>query len=215
MERNKTTNRLLRVPGYAAIKADSLVRFLNTPQPEGDVEHFRVMAFLGFCQELNGQPAGNTVQRRALIRNINSHLEEFVFAVRLGFNKGDVFSEKYVLNWRQSPYPRASHSRVAPPVTGRNLGTVSPSIAVIEILEMQTAGTLDRIRKCQCGQWFFARSNKKAVCSDACRVAKFKQSSATYKEDCAKYMRKYRKDRADAKAKAKAKRREALAKKTR
>ena len=80
---------------------------------------------------------------------------------------------------------------------------------------MQTAGTLDRIRKCQCGLSFFAQSNKKAACSDACRVAKFMQSSATYKEDRAKYMRKYRKVRADAEAKAKAKRREALAKKTR
>lgn len=198
------------MPGYAATKADSLVRFLKTAQTEGGLEHWRVMDILGLCHELDRQPTENVVQRRNLIRAINSHLEEFVFAVRLGFSKGDVSSENYVLNWRQSPYPRASQSRVAPPVIGKNLRTISPSIAVIQILEMQTAGTLDRIRKCRCGHWFFAQSNKKVVCSNACRAAKFKQNSPAHKEEHAKYMRQYRKRKADAKAKAKERRRMAI-----
>ncbi len=209
-KRNDTTNRALRVPGYAAAKAESLVRFLNTPQPESDLERWRAMEIFRLCHDLDKQPAENIVQRRNLIHHINANVEEFVFTVRLEFSKGDAASENYVLHWRQSPYPRATHSRVAPPVTGRNLGTISPSIAVIEILEMQTAGTLDRIRKCRCGRWFFAQSNKKAVCGNTCRAEKFKQSSPTYKDDRAKYMRKYRKRKADAKAKAKAKRRDAL-----
>ena len=110
MKRKDATNRSLRVPGYAAGKADSLVRFLNTQRPDGSVEHFRVMEIFGLCRELDKQPARNTVQRKnALLRLINAHLEEFVFAVRLGFSKGDVSSVDYVLHWRQSPYPRASH----------------------------------------------------------------------------------------------------------
>ena len=43
-----------------------------------------------------------------------------------------------------------------------------------------------------CGRWFFALTNKKAVCSDACRFQKFKQGKDAFNEERAEYMREYR-----------------------
>jgi hypothetical protein len=63
-----------------------------------------------------------------------------------------------------------------------------------QILNMAEAGTLSLVRRCICGQWFFAATNKKLVCSDACRFRKFKQDhQQSFNENRAKYMRTYRK----------------------
>jgi hypothetical protein len=75
--------------------------------------------------------------------------------------------------------------------------------AAIQIaLEMATAGTLERVRRCRCGLWFLAApSLKKAVCSDACRFEKY-QSKKGYKKNRRDYMRDYmRKSRVKARRK--------------
>ena len=80
---------------------------------------------------------------------------------------------------------------------------------VIEILEMQTAGSWTESQVSMGGD-YLPKATKRPFVANTCRAEKFKQSSPTYKDDRAKYMRKYRKRKADAKAKAKAKRRDAL-----
>jgi hypothetical protein len=68
-----------------------------------------------------------------------------------------------------------------------------PAAIIGQILRMTEAGTIDRVRQCLCGKWFMAESNKKRVCSDACRFQKFKQENPDrFHQDRAEYMRGYR-----------------------
>jgi hypothetical protein len=63
------------------------------------------------------------------------------------------------------------------------------------VLETTEDGTLERVRQCLCGRWFFAQTTKKIVCSDACRFQKFKEGNEkTFNKERAAYMRKYRKN---------------------
>jgi hypothetical protein len=64
---------------------------------------------------------------------------------------------------------------------------------------MTEQGSLDRVRKCICGRWFFATTNKKEVCSDACRFRKFQDGlGPALKEQRRKYMQKYYRRKAKA-----------------
>ncbi len=65
---------------------------------------------------------------------------------------------------------------------------VGPHAAIQITLELLREGSLSRIRRCDnpaCGKWFFATTNKKSVCNDACRVQKhqLKQGQANYMRD--------------------------------
>ena len=52
---------------------------------------------------------------------------------------------------------------------------IDATAAIQIMLEMATAGTLGRVRRCRCGLWFLAISAKKTVCSDACRFKKYQE----------------------------------------
>lgn len=74
-------------------------------------------------------------------------------------------------------------------------GTVTATALVQVVLEMTRDGSLERVRKCLCGRWFLANTNKKVVCSDSCRFKKFKQGKEEkFNKDRAAYMRGYRKN---------------------
>jgi hypothetical protein len=80
---------------------------------------------------------------------------------------------------------------------GTELGTRTIPAAnfVKVILDMTEVGTIDRVRQCICGRWFVAQTNKKVVCSDACRFKKFKQGDQeAFNKERAEYMREYRKN---------------------
>jgi len=55
------------------------------------------------------------------------------------------------------------------------------------ILDLLESGALARVRQCICRKWFYATSNKKQVCSDACRARKFSEGT-----NRSEYMRGYR-----------------------
>jgi hypothetical protein len=67
---------------------------------------------------------------------------------------------------------------------------ISEMSAIQIALEMATAGTVGRIRQCRCGEWFMANTNKKLVCSGACRFKKY-QEKKEVKEKRKMYMKTY------------------------
>lgn len=71
---------------------------------------------------------------------------------------------------------------------------IDPTVAIQIALEMATAGTLGRVRRCRCSLWFLAvPSLKKTFCSDACRFERY-QSTDEYKKERREYMRDYMKN---------------------
>jgi hypothetical protein len=174
MKRLKKLHRVLRTSiSAAAPRGALLAQFLNTPAKH--VDCVRVAHVFGFCQQLsrlrpNSSLAANT--RRA----INAHLSELQVVPVLQANG----------NWDW----RAGHPGTTPKAV------VSPAFALKVIADLDSDQMLQRLRQCQaCENWFFAHSNKKVVCSDACRSEKFKRDSQTFNDDRAEYMRRYRKTR--------------------
>lgn len=71
---------------------------------------------------------------------------------------------------------------------------IGQTAAIQIVLEMATAGTLERVRRCRCGLWFLAApSLKKTFCGDACRFEKY-QSRDGYKKERREYMKDYMKN---------------------
>jgi len=59
------------------------------------------------------------------------------------------------------------------------------------LLELGSAGYVNRIRQCLCGKWFYARLAPQHSCSAGCRQKLFQQSRQ-YKRKRRQYMRDYR-----------------------
>ena len=67
--------------------------------------------------------------------------------------------------------------------------TIGPHSAIHIILDMITAGTIDRIRRCEnpkCRKWLMVTSTKRTTCSDACRFEKFKMQKGSRANDMRK-----------------------------
>jgi hypothetical protein len=172
---------------HAVLQAERLVAFLNrdTNLSEGRT---RAVEILKFCRQLDEMPtaARSPADARVghLLRAVNAHLETFRFApVLSGQNPYFVF-------WRPIADLSAPDKQIEP-LTAKELSSMPPPSFDIEIirlsLEMTESGTVGRIRQCICGRWFFAQSGKKQVCSDACRIEKFRHprdpKHATYMRD--------------------------------
>jgi hypothetical protein len=175
MKRLKRPRRLLPTSMKgAATRCELLAQFLNAPLTSLDDR--RVAEVFRYCQQLKDlEPSSSLAANRR--RAINAHLSEIRVVTVLQPN-GD-------WDWK------AGHP-------GRTKQTeVSPAYALKVIAELASNQMLERMRQCRaCTKWFFARTNKKIVCSDACRSAKFKQADLqAYKQHRAEYMRGYRKTR--------------------
>jgi hypothetical protein len=83
--------------------------------------------------------------------------------------------------------PEVQHVGGRPTVFWRPLKEKEFSSWIKIILDLMETGTLARVRQCICSKWFYAESNKKKVCSDACRARKFSEGT-----DRTEYMRAYR-----------------------
>lgn len=83
---------------------------------------------------------------------------------------------------------RAFKSGIAP---------ITAHSAVHIVLDMTTAGMVDRIRRCEnpdCGKWMMVTSTKRLTCSDACRFEKYqmqKGSRANYVRELRKFHKKH------------------------
>lgn len=74
------------------------------------------------------------------------------------------------LSWRDARVGKSV------PVTTAEM-TVTPAGVLGTVAQMASRRALGSRRKCQaCGKWFFAATNKKFVCDDTCRTAKYKQA---------------------------------------
>jgi hypothetical protein len=173
-----------------------LVGFLNTANDRP--EHAEVLKILDLCKEIDeiGKKADLTDQASAYFTRwpialsaLNSALRGFQFVPLVV----GVFPGSFGVFWSSPDRRGFTPAEVERSITLAHAYPITSHGAVQMVLEMTEARTLDRIRKCFCGQWFFAQTNKKAVCSDACRFQKFKQG-ATFNEDHTTYMQNYRKN---------------------
>jgi hypothetical protein len=175
MKQLKKPHRLLRAPmSGAATRGELLARFLNAPV--NSLDHVRVAEVFRFCQQLSAlEPSCSLAVHTR--RAINAHLSELQVVPILQPNGN--------WDWKAGHPKRTTQT------------AVSPASALKVIAELASNQILERMRQCEaCMKWFFARTNKKMVCSNACRLAKFKEADQqTYKQNRAEYMRHYRKTR--------------------
>lgn len=151
-----------------ALRAEALTDFLN--QTPADKKSARVRGIFQLCQSLRALNPAATKQAENLRHSINAHLSAFTVTPLLS---GDTWA------WK-APHP------------GREAGA-SPEFVLGVLADLDSRGLLHRIRQCFCGRWFFAGSEKKLVCTDACRFAKYKLADPeTFKAFRADYMREYR-----------------------
>jgi hypothetical protein len=126
--------------------------------------------------------------REPLEASINRELWKCSFRPVLSAHSG------FDVRWLMANKPRVSRAQMRRwhEAGGRMSNIPIDRTAVIQIvLEMATAGTLERVRRCRCGLWFLAApSLKKTFCGDACRFEKY-QSTEGYKKERRKYMRGY------------------------
>jgi hypothetical protein len=192
MPRKKTLNRSLRILplDHAEMQAGMLVNALNAPDRPGSAE---VLQILALCQQLDElrkeAPASYPKEateaiwtfmhkRDSLLKAVNEIVGRFQFTAALV--GGIAAWERYSVQWSAAIAP-GNEARMNPETDL----IVIPAISAIRlVLDMLADGTLHRVRHCTCGQWFFARTNKKQVCGDTCRSSKFRHSE---------YMRKNRK----------------------
>jgi hypothetical protein len=217
MTRSKKPNRLLRISAlaHANMQAEMLVNFLNSPEAFG---HSRVLETLQLCHQLyqlrTTAPAVYPkeyeairefmTKREALLTELNKILESFPFTSMV--SGGNTGLAPYSVDWR-AVMAIGSGVLVRP---GGEI--VIPDVSAIRLtLELLGNGMVDRIRQCRCKQWFFAASNKKNVCGDACRHQQFRQKDR-FKADRAIYMREYRQKSAAVKARKRKAKRAQLAK---
>ena len=174
------------------MQAERLVAFLNTADtPAQSKKVWHAMQIFDLCQQLEDHLRTlpeSIIDKptHGLLHSINAHLEEFPFLAVLS-------------PWQSHPFVwwRPALDRHTPrdirPLDAIPLSEMSSPFLHLDIirliLSMTEAGTIGRIRKCICGKWFFAQTNKKRVCSDACRFQKFNSEHANY-------MRSYRKTKA-------------------
>ncbi|MGA7239696.1 MAG: hypothetical protein WBY44_28715 [Bryobacteraceae bacterium] len=188
-------NRLLRRSrkDYEKAKADNLTAFLNTADIGASAQRSFAMEIFGLCQQLQDASEESPERLAGTFRAVNACLDHFRFKPAL-YRPHD----RYVaVQWR----PDEQRQGTAVPLTGAVIGRIGPTAAIKLMLDMVEDGSFDRIRKCICGQWFFAQSKKRLTCSDPCRLRKFKEDRGG-KYDRTEYMREYRKN-----PKVKAKRR--------
>ena len=86
-------------------------------------------------------------------------------------------------NWK------ASADRVCTQPTAPRVTVVfAEAEAVKRIVELSHDGLIDRLRKCDCGTWFFAKFSHQKFCSDSCQKKTYKSS-----DEWKKYRREYMK----------------------
>jgi hypothetical protein len=183
------------VTELAVMQAERLVGFLNeTDSPAPSKEVWHAMQIFDLCQQLEDhlstlQQSSPDMQAHNLFRAINTHLQEFSFLALVGPWRIHPF-----VSWRRAPARDTSRGlkRFDKQRHGEPLSAHFHLDMIRLILSMTEAGTVARIRKCICGAWFFAQTNKKRVCSNACRFQKFNSEHADY-------MRSYRKTKASLK----------------
>jgi hypothetical protein len=184
MRRKSEANRLL-------LDGPDVARFLNEEKDRRD--YAAVLKVFEMCRQLDELPRNKIhllppqnleAPRTAEWNRNQKKVESLASAINDALGR---FQFRPVLIVAPSPYWLGWKGANA--VLGPRLSTES---IVMMILRMTVAGSLSRVRQCFCGRWFFAETNKKVVCSDACRFQKFKQAHQDFNEQRAGYMRAYR-----------------------
>lgn len=166
-------------------RGELLAQFLNSDMDE----YGKIGELVEWCQELHSlyvkrPPLSQSPERLAYERQRgtlqtrvnNQVLYKFTATPRL-----DVSEQGLAIGWvSRQPFSPAMEQ------------AIGPYSAVYIVLEMTTAGTVNRIRRCEnpdCGKWMMVTSTKRLTCSDDCRFAKYQNQKGSRAND----MRKSRK----------------------
>lgn len=199
------TNRLPKISALAAARerGERLANFLNTTK--GDPKQQRVLDVIDCCRELAAlrwasrptveyieSSAGikHEVQKAKLTQRIDTILQQYRFVPAVSVDY------RLVVSWRPSAAPELSEAEMkALRASPGDLSKfpIGETAAIQAVLEMAAQDMLDRIRECRCGNWFMATTNKKQVCSDACRFEKYRDDQEAQEKREA-YDRKYNKN---------------------
>lgn len=69
-------------------------------------------------------------------------------------------------------------------------GREQESWAVMHLINLSQAGLVDKVRRCSCGKWLFARTRSSRWCSSRCRIGAYR-STPEWKEKRNQYARDY------------------------
>jgi hypothetical protein len=173
--------------------ANTLVRFLNSP-PGGSPKRAEVVKVFELFKQLDElQKEEVELRKAAPPRELEGYPPRFTAAERENTKRTESLRRAInaaLLRFRFTPMLEIG-AKVRWIPAGKSTGAVISNFLKM-ILDALEEGWLGRFRQCLCGQWFFANTNKKSVCSDACRFQKFKQGKDTFNKERAEYMRKYR-----------------------
>jgi hypothetical protein len=177
MKRSDAQNRLLRI-NLDRTRCHYVIAFLNETGGDRQAKEQVTEVFELFRQLDSLQRVGrNFPDQVSAGKHLNSVLKAFLYTPYVAVMPG----KRPPIIWREAPGDSAE------------IPTTSTAFIVSNIIAAYERGTLERIRKCLCGSWFFAESAKKVVCSDACRFRKFKEGKKeSFNEERAAYMREYR-----------------------
>lgn len=104
------------------------------------------------------------------------------------------FNQLIGTSWRVSwIHTRNRHRLYMPIVHGSNVDDIpfGESDAMSSLLRLAEQGRLNRLRKCACGQWFYARFNHQRFCAQPCQQRDFRTTDE-FRAYRRKYMRTYR-----------------------
>jgi hypothetical protein len=170
-------------------RGEQLAQFLNGEWDKCE----RIGELLGWCQQVyslyrNRPPLSRSAERTAyerqqatLLTKIN-HLVLDKFAVVPHL----VASEQGLQNLWSSVEPLSPEIAQAIRAFKSNPQPIGPHSAVMIILEMTGAGTVDRIRRCDnpdCLKWIMVTNSKRVTCSDVCRFEKYKKQKGSRAND--------------------------------
>ena len=172
--------------------------FLNEEKEEA--ARAEVMEVFDLCRQLDGLQAEKAEASALFLkRRLSSHeaatqTNKTNREIRPALKKLNAILGKFELVPQMDGFD--SYTVFWKPARTRSLESWMPGASVVTtILEMTAAGTLRRVRQCLCGRWFFAHTDKKMVCSAACRIRKFRAKDPDgFRKKCAKRMQKYRSD---------------------
>lgn len=164
-----------------------VARFLNEADPTARAPVLQVFELCRALDELRkaletpvARPAGHTNRTARRLQETRESLDEVLGSFQFRPVLIGASTEFSVL-WTGIGEPAAKP------------GGIAPAAVVKVILELTEMRMLDRIRRCTCASWFFARSNKKTSCSSGCRFQKFKSANPSkFNRERATYMTKYR-----------------------
>jgi hypothetical protein len=152
------------------------------------LDEFPTATINPYGKGVTGSPAAFANSRRVarLVRTINRTLAKFKMSARYGRTLGSL--------WRMSWVPVSNRHRLCIRVyAGGNSDEIpfGEGNAVSSVLHLAEQGRLGQLRKCACGNWFYARFRHQKFCATPCQQKDFRRTDE-FRASRRAYMRTHR-----------------------